>query len=179
MNFSEKRETNDYINDMESGKYVVWIEKYPKNINEIFSDLMVNSQSIINEDDIKYFKNRNVDFNDLICIIDGNPSTPLMLSCDYRNYQLIDWLCKHGADPNVMDDNGLTAVDMLFTGHNQDYRDREHTQEVWTCLKRLVDEGNLMKRVNKWVVDECCANYMECPGICEFLENCELIDDSM
>src|SRR5262249_15975498 len=41
---------------------------------------------------------------------DENGSTPLLLAAGYRNYEAVEALLRHGADPNAMNPDGLTPL---------------------------------------------------------------------
>ena len=75
--------------------------------------------AIVNQrlDDVKILIDQVVDID---ALYDG--VTPLMEAAHYGNFEAVKLLLEHGADPAVMDDNGLTALEYALYGTTKDHR---------------------------------------------------------
>lgn len=146
--------------DLENKKYHSWVEKYPEYTLSIFGAVMYFGGYSVDEDDILYFKSKGVDLNtpSNIYPADSDGTTAIGSACEYRNFELIKALVKHGAKINQEDQHGFTPLESMLTGHSID--DSHNFKQCEDGIKLLLELG-ADRAVQKYIIENFCQIYLK------------------
>lgn len=103
LNDEEKREFEDLFND---GNFQPLVEKYPDH-TKLFWMQMITTRENIDESEIQFFLNKNIDINEQMLVTPNINQTPLGYACDKGLLELVELLIKNGSKCNQHGENNL------------------------------------------------------------------------
>lgn len=129
------------------------LEKYIKPVDKIYDQ---ENKKIYNDDDIltinKIKEKWGDDINAMVFTKNKNKynicytSTPLTLYCRTKKWNGIKVCLENGADPNILDSDGLSVIDHLFMGN--------FNEELVIKIIKLLQKYNVKLHIQRSVFDK-------------------------
>jgi hypothetical protein len=178
----------DFTESIEYDEYDLLDEKTFENILHLIKKNIVSpkvgfelymNQSNINFNILDIFFNTYLlDINDLYYLPTDScePTTLLNSACEYRNFELIEYLLKKGADPNIKDIINYTPFQSLISGHSS-IDIGEHANEIKNIIDFLLKyDAKLV--LEQWQHDELYYSYIRQDNYFnDLLDNINIIDN--